>query len=678
MFQKILIANRGEIACRVAATAKRMGIKTVAVYSDADAQAKHVQVCDEAVHIGGSAPKDSYLRWERILQAAKDTGAQAVHPGYGFLSENEDFAKACAAAGLVFIGPPASAILAMGLKAESKQLMEKAGVPLVPGYHAADQDPALLQREADRIGYPALIKASAGGGGKGMRVVNSSSEFADALASCKREAINSFGDDAVLIEKYVQRPRHIEIQVFGDTHGNCVYLFERDCSVQRRHQKVLEEAPAPGMTDALRKQMGEAAVAAAKAVNYVGAGTVEFIVEQTGYDSPESMKFFFMEMNTRLQVEHPVTEAITGLDLVEWQLRVASGEPLPLQQSDLRIHGHAIEARICAENPDNNFLPATGTLAVYRKPRCSSFEISDKHLGVRIDDGVREGDTISPFYDSMVAKLIVHGDTRAQALARLDEALSQTRIVGLTTNVQFLRHIIRTDSFATAKLDTALIPREEKALFAQEPLGLALTAAAVVANTLHRERALKGHDPFSSRDGWRAYGVATRNFGFVFHGASYNAVLTYAHDGNLQLCVADVDGEVSGTLAYREDGDVLRISFAGQHARVQVFHELQGHEDVAHVFAPQGATRITVVDALAHAGEVQEAGGRLTAPMPGKVVSFAVAAGDKVKAGQPLAVMEAMKMEHTIAAPADGDVLELLYAPGDQVAEGAELLKLKV
>ncbi len=678
MFHKILIANRGEIACRVAATAKRMGIKTVAVYSDADAHAKHVQVCDEAVHIGGSAPKDSYLRWERILQAAQDTGAQAVHPGYGFLSENEDFAKACAAAGLVFIGPPASAILAMGLKAESKQLMEKAGVPLVPGYHAADQDPALLQREADRIGYPALIKASAGGGGKGMRVVNSSAEFADALASCQREAINSFGDDAVLIEKYVQRPRHIEIQVFGDTHGNCVYLFERDCSVQRRHQKVLEEAPAPGMTDALRQQMGEAAVAAAKAVNYVGAGTVEFIVEQTGYDQPESMKFFFMEMNTRLQVEHPVTEAITGLDLVEWQLRVANGEPLPLQQSDLRIHGHAIEARICAENPDNNFLPATGTLAVYRKPVCSSFAISDVPSCVRIDDGVREGDSISPYYDSMVAKLIVHGDTRAQALARLDEALSQTRIVGLTTNVQFLRHIIRTDSFATAKLDTALIQREEKALFTQEPLGLALTAAAVVAHTLHHEQTLQGQDPFSRRDGWRAYGVATRNFGFVFHGTPHVALLTYGHDGSLQLSVAGAAGDRSDLLVYREDGDALHISFAGEQARVQVFHDTQGHEDVAHVFAPQGATRITVIDALAHAGEAQEVGGRLTAPMPGKVVSFAVAAGDKVKAGQPLAVMEAMKMEHTIAAPADGEVLALLYAPGDQVAEGEELLKLKL
>jgi 3-methylcrotonyl-CoA carboxylase alpha subunit len=674
MFKKILIANRGEIACRVAATAKRMGIKTVAVYSDADAQAKHVQVCDEAVHIGGSAPKDSYLRWERILQAAKDTGAQAVHPGYGFLSENEDFAKACAAAGLVFIGPPASAILAMGLKAESKQLMEKAGVPLVPGYHAADQDPALLQREADRIGYPALIKASAGGGGKGMRVVNSSAEFADALASCKREAINSFGDDAVLIEKYVQRPRHIEIQVFGDTHGNCVYLFERDCSVQRRHQKVLEEAPAPGMTEALRKQMGEAAVAAAKAVNYVGAGTVEFIVEQTAYDKPESMKFYFMEMNTRLQVEHPVTEAITGLDLVEWQLRVASGEPLPLQQSDLRIHGHAIEARICAENPDNNFLPATGTLAVYRKPACSSFAISD----IRVDDGVREGDSISPFYDSMVAKLIVHGDTREQALARLDEALSQTRIVGLTTNVQFLRHIIRTDSFATAKLDTALIQREDKALFGQEAVGLPLAAASVVAHTLQKEQAQVGHDPFSQRDGWRAYGVATRAFGFNFHGASYTAVLSYLHDGVLQLAVGEGDDAVSGALAWRAEADALHVSFADHTARVQVFIEAQAHEDVAHVFAPQGATRITVVDALAHAGDTQEAGGRLTAPMPGKVVSFAVKAGEKVKAGQPLAVMEAMKMEHTIAAPADGEVLELLYAPGDQVTEGAELLKLKV
>ena len=371
MFKKILIANRGEIACRVAATARRMGIRTVAVYSDADAHAKHVRACDEAVHIGGSAPKDSYLRWERIIEAAKATGAQAIHPGYGFLSENEDFAQACADAGLVFIGPPPSAIQAMGLKAESKQLMEKAGVPLVPGYHGGDQDPALLQREADRIGYPVLIKASAGGGGKGMRAVDEAEDFAAALASCQREAINSFGDDAVLIESYVQRPRHIEIQVFGDTHGNYVYLFERDCSVQRRHQKVLEEAPAPGMTRGDAPADGRGGGGGGAAVDYVGAGTVEFIVEQRdGGD----MSFFFMEMNTRLQVEHPVTEAITGLDLVEWQLRVAAGEPLPLKQEQLRIHGHAIEARICAENPDNDFLPATGTLHVYRKPQATAFQ----------------------------------------------------------------------------------------------------------------------------------------------------------------------------------------------------------------------------------------------------------------------------------------------------------------
>ena len=677
MFHKILIANRGEIACRVAATAKRMGIQTVAVYSDADANSKHVQVCDQAVHVGGSAPKDSYLQWERILQAAIDTGAQAVHPGYGFLSENEDFAKACAAKGLVFIGPPASAIQAMGLKAESKQRMQQAGLPLVPGYHGADQNPQLLQREADAMGYPVLIKASAGGGGKGMRIVEKSADFADALASCQREAINSFGNDAVLVEKYVQRPRHIEIQVFADTQGNCVYLFERDCSVQRRHQKVLEEAPAPGMTAALRKQMGEAAVAAAKAVNYVGAGTVEFIVEQEAYDKPESMKFYFMEMNTRLQVEHPVTEAITGLDLVEWQLRVASGEPLPLQQDQLRIHGHAIEARICAENPDNNFLPATGVLQVYRKPNCTSFEVAthdNKSGAVRIDDGVREGDSISPFYDSMVAKLIVHGETRAQALAYLDAALAQTRIVGLTTNVQFLRHVLKTDSFKTAKLDTALITREEKQLFAQEPLGLPLTLAAVVAHTLQQETALQGHDPFSQRDGWRAYGVATRRFDVVFHDQPHTALLTYGAQDGLHLQV----GDVSAQLLWRVDGDGLHIAYAHHHARVQVFMQRLGTDDVAHVFALQGATQITVVDILAHAAAVQEVGGRLTAPMPGKVVSFAVKAGDKVKAGQALAVMEAMKMEHTMTAPVDGEVLELLYATGDQVNEGAELLKLKV
>ena len=665
MFKKILIANRGEIACRVAATARRMAIKTVAVYSDADASAKHVEYCDEAVHIGGSAPKDSYLRWERIIEAAKATGAQAVHPGYGFLSENEEFARACADAGLVFIGPPPSAIRAMGLKAESKQLMEKAGVPLIPGYHGSDQSLALLKGEADRIGYPVLIKASAGGGGKGMRAVDKTEDFDEALQSCKREAITSFGNDVVLIEKYAQRPRHIEIQVFGDTHGNYVYLFERDCSVQRRHQKVLEEAPAPGMTEAMRQQMGEAAVAAARAVNYVGAGTVEFIVEQR---ADGVMNFFFMEMNTRLQVEHPVTEAITGLDLVEWQLRVASGEKLPLVQSELRINGHAIEARICAESPDNNFLPATGTLHVYEKPACSSFETS----AVRIDDGVRQGDTISPFYDSMVAKLIVHGQTREEALARLDNALAQTRIVGLNTNVQFLRYVVRSDSFANANLDTALIPREHSALFNQEPIGLAMSAAASIAQTLLNERAQEGADPFSRRDGWQSHGVTLRRFEFEFHGASAQAELTYLHDGALTLRVVDPAGDAVGPLVFAKVEHGIDLQFAGQRMLVDI-HQ---HGEINHVFALSGATRITVIDRLAHAGEAHADTGRLTAPMPGKVVSFAVKAGDKVSKGQALAVMEAMKMEHSIAAPEDGVVAELLYAPGDQVAEGAELLKI--
>jgi 3-methylcrotonyl-CoA carboxylase alpha subunit len=677
MFNKILMANRGEIACRVAATAARMAIQTVAVYSDADAGAKHVQACDEAVHIGGSAPKDSYLRWEKIIEVAKATGAQAIHPGYGFLSENEAFAQACADAGLVFIGPPPSAIQAMGLKAESKQLMEKAGVPLVPGYHGADQDPALLQREADRIGYPVLIKASAGGGGKGMRAVERSEDFADALASCKREAINSFGDDAVLIEKYVQRPRHIEIQVFGDTLGNYVYLFERDCSVQRRHQKVLEEAPAPGMTPELRARMGQAAVEAARAVNYVGAGTVEFIVEQPlGYEHPEAMKFYFMEMNTRLQVEHPVTEAITGLDLVEWQLRVASGEALPLQQSDLKIHGHAIEARICAETPDNNFLPATGTLHVYGLPACSSFARAD--LSVRVDSGVRAGDTISPFYDSMVAKLIVHGSTREEALARLDTALMQTHIVGLATNVQFLRHVARSAAFAEAKLDTALIPREAAVLFNHEKVGLPLAAAALVAHTLDQEaQAVRVADvngwidPWAQRDGWRSHGPSLRRFAAVFHDEPQQILFTRLHGGALQI---DVAGVCENLQYQRLSNGALDITLGAQRIKAQVFD----HGEVLHVFTPLGATTITRVDALAHAGDTQAEGGRLTAPMPGKVVSFAVKAGDRVKKGQALAVMEAMKMEHTIAAPADGTVAELLFAPGDQVAEGAELLRLEV
>ncbi|MDF2465872.1 MAG: ATP-grasp protein [Ramlibacter sp.] len=673
MFKKILIANRGEIACRVAATAKRMGIRTVAVYSDADANALHVAACDEALHIGGSAPKESYLRWDRIIEAAKATGAQAIHPGYGFLSENEEFAQACADAGLVFIGPPPSAIQAMGLKAESKQLMEKAGVPLVPGYHGSNQDTVLLAAEAERIGYPVLIKASAGGGGKGMRAVDKPADFDAALASCKREAINSFGDDAVLVEKYVQRPRHIEIQVFGDTHGNYVYLFERDCSVQRRHQKVLEEAPAPGMTEAMRRQMGGAAVAAARAVKYVGAGTVEFIVEQR---EGGEMNFFFMEMNTRLQVEHPVTEAITGQDLVEWQLRVAFGEPLPLKQEELKISGHAIEARICAETPDNNFLPATGRLDVARWPAHVAFrrnadgEPFHDAAPVRIDAGFGAGDAISPYYDSMIAKLIVHGSTREQALARLDEALSQMHIVGVATNVQFLRYVVRSPSFQKANLDTALIPREQAVLFKQEPLGLALAAAAAVAQALLHEKAEEGADPFSRRDGWRSHGLNVRPFQFEFGGEPARAELTYLHDGALTLTV----GNVSGALSFKPMTQGIDIDYAGQRFVATVY--ASGEDD--HVFTARGATRILAIDLLAHAGEGDVDTGRLTAPMPGKVVSFAVKAGDKVTKGQALAVMEAMKMEHTIAAPGDGVVAELMYGPGDQVAEGAELLKLTV
>jgi len=666
MFEKILIANRGEIACRVAATARRMGVRTVAVYSDADAHAKHVLACDEAVHVGGSAPRDSYLQWQRIIDAARASGAQAIHPGYGFLSENEDFAQACQDAGLVFIGPPASAINAMGLKAESKRLMEGAGVPLVPGYHGADQDPALLRQQADRIGYPVLIKASAGGGGKGMRAVERGEDFDAALASCKREAINSFGDDAVLVEKYVQRPRHIEIQVFADTHGHCVYLFERDCSVQRRHQKVLEEAPAPGLTPALRRQMGEAAVAAARAVGYVGAGTVEFIVEQPGgYEHPEQMKFYFMEMNTRLQVEHPVTEAITGQDLVEWQLRVAAGQPLPLTQDELLIDGHAIEARICAENPDKDFLPATGTLHVYRKPPHAAFEFG----AVRFDDGVREGDAISPFYDSMIAKLIVWGETRQEALAKLDAALAATHIVGLQTNVQFLRHVLASDSFAQARLDTALIPRERAQLFQQDRLGRDMAVAAAVAQTVLAERAAETSDPFSRTDGFRSHGVASRRVDLEYRGESVVAKLRYLSDG-LQLQVDDAEPKPLSLTALPDGRIDLR--YGGARELVQVY----ALGEVEHVFGTRGAVQITELDTLSRADEGAGEGGRLTAPMPGKVVSIAVKAGDKVSKGQPLAVMEAMKMEHTIAAPQDGVVDEVLYAPGDQVTEGAELLRL--
>ena len=527
MFTKILIANRGEIACRVAATARRMGIRTVAVYSEADANAKHVAVCDEAVLIGPAAAKESYLKGDAIIAVALATGAQAIHPGYGFLSENAEFADAVAAAGLVFIGPPAASMRAMGSKSAAKTLMESASVPLVPGYHGESQDPDLLQREADRIGYPVLLKASAGGGGKGMRVVERSEDFAAALASCKREAISSFGDDKVLAEKYLQRPRHIEIQVFADSHGNCVYLHERDCSVQRRHQKVLEEAPAPGMPPERRAAMGEAAVAAAKAVGYVGAGTVEFIANQDG-------SFYFMEMNTRLQVEHPVTEMITGTDLVEWQLRVAAGQPLPLRQDQLKIHGHAIEARIYAENPEKGFLPSIGTLRHMDTPDAVSFELGSASVStpaaVRIDSGVREGDAISPFYDPMIAKLIVWGADRTQALARMSQALAEFQIVGLATNIAFLKRLVEGSAFASADLDTGLIERNGATLFPPAepapPGALALAAMALVGG-----EHTGSTDPWANVSGWRLNGDYQRQLAFSDEHQDYAVALTYQANG---------------------------------------------------------------------------------------------------------------------------------------------------
>ncbi|CUJ77436.1 acetyl-CoA carboxylase biotin carboxylase subunit [Achromobacter dolens] len=669
MFDTLLIANRGEIACRVAATARRLGIRTVAVYSDADADARHVAACDIAVHIGGPEPRASYLRADAILQAARDTGAQAIHPGYGFLSENEAFAEAAEQAGIAFVGPPASAIAAMGSKSAAKSLMEKAGVPLVPGYHGDNQDPLFLKEQADAIGYPVLIKASAGGGGKGMRVVESSGAFLDALASCQREAASSFGDDRVLIERYLQKPRHIEIQVFADTHGNCVYLFERDCSVQRRHQKVIEEAPAPGMTEERRRAMGEAAVAAARAVGYVGAGTVEFIAEPDG-------RFYFMEMNTRLQVEHPVTEMITGHDLVEWQLRVAAGQPLPARQEDLRIHGHAIEARIYAENPEKGFLPSIGTLAYLGLPAHVAFANGD----IRVDGGVRTGDTITPFYDPMIAKLIVHGADRDQARARMLRALAQTQAVGVQTNVAFLSRLMRDSAFAAADLDTGLIERQRATLLPEptpaDAATLALATAAVLASQGQAQsapHAAAPADPWDTRDGWRLGGRYQRTLQWIDNGETRHVtVVRQGADWTLD------SGDGARPFAWRaEDRDgparVLRITLDGRERAGTVVL----HADKAHVFGDGAARVLDLYDPLAHAQDTQgDHGGGLTAPMPGKIISIAVKAGDSVAKGQPLLVMEAMKMEHTISAPADGKVEELFYAVGDQVTEGAELVSI--
>jgi 3-methylcrotonyl-CoA carboxylase alpha subunit len=657
MFTKILIANRGEIACRVAATARRMGIRTVAVYSEADADAKHVAVCDEAVLIGPAAAKESYLKGDAIIAVALATGAQAIHPGYGFLSENAAFADAVAAAGLVFIGPPAASMRAMGSKSAAKTLMESASVPLVPGYHGESQDPDLLQREADRIGYPVLLKASAGGGGKGMRVVERSEDFSAALASCKREAISSFGDDKVLAEKYLQRPRHIEIQVFADMHGNCVYLHERDCSVQRRHQKVLEEAPAPGMPPERRAAMGEAAVAAAKAVGYVGAGTVEFIANQDG-------SFYFMEMNTRLQVEHPVTEMITGTDLVEWQLRVAAGQPLPLRQEQLTIHGHAIEARIYAENPEKGFLPSIGTLRHMDTPDAVSFELGSGPAAVRIDSGVREGDAISPFYDPMIAKLIVWGVDRTQALARMSQALAEFQIVGLATNIAFLKRLVEGSAFASADLDTGLIERNGATLFPPAepapPGALALAAMALMGG-----EHTGSTDPWANVSGWRLNGDYQRQLAFSDEHQDYAVALTCQASG---WKIADTDVALTA-----RDGATLAIRLGD----TALHGTVRRDGEQFHVFTGGRHVILTYHDPMAHAGEVEAAGGRLTAPMPGKVVAILAKAGQNVKKGEALVIMEAMKMEHTIGAPADGVVEELLYAVGDQVADGAPLLVFK-
>ena len=661
MFTKILIANRGEIACRVIRTARRMGIATVAVYSDADAHARHVRLADEAVRVGPAPARESYLRGDAILAAAKATGAEAVHPGYGFLSENADFADACAAAGVVFIGPPASAIRAMGSKSAAKSLMGAAGVPLTPGYHGDDQDAAHLHREADAIGYPVLIKASAGGGGKGMRRVDASDAFDDALASCRREAQNAFGDDRVLIEQYVLKPRHIEIQVFADAHGGCVHLFERDCSVQRRHQKVLEEAPAPGMTAERRAAMGQAAVDAAKAVGYVGAGTVEFIGHPDG-------RFFFMEMNTRLQVEHPVTEMITGLDLVEWQLRVASGEPLPMAQGDLAITGHAIEARIYAEDPHRGFLPSTGTLSVLRTPPVSA--------SVRIDSGVEAGDAITPFYDPMIAKLVVHGADRSAALAGMARALAAYRIVGVSSNVAFLSRLVRTRSFAEADLDTALIEREHDALFGERPADATrLVQLAALAEARAEASSAASHgthrgDPWSASDGWRVNGRAPMRFRFRA-GEAMHTVDVWA-SGTPGRYEVSVDGGERIAASIDGDGEVL----AGRLGGARVDAEVHRRAAERHVFDDGRRVVLERVDDL-DAAASDDAGAGLVSPMPGKVIALAVAPGAAVAKGAPLLVLEAMKMEHTIAAPRDGVVRSFRCAPGDQVAEGAELVEFE-
>ena len=650
MFGSILIANRGEIACRVIRTARRMGVRTVAVYSEADAGALHTVLADAAVFIGGAAARESYLDIGRVIGAAVASGAQAVHPGYGFLSENAEFADACAAAGLVFIGPPASAIRAMGSKSAAKALMAAAGVPLVPGYHGADQDPALLAAEAGRIGYPVLIKASAGGGGKGMRVVTSAAGFAEGLALAKGEAASAFGDDQVLVERYLTRPRHIEIQVFADQSGQTVSLFERDCSIQRRHQKVVEEAPAPGMSAERRAEMGRAACDAARAIGYVGAGTVEFIAEAD--------EFFFMEMNTRLQVEHPVTEMITGLDLVEWQLRVAAGERLPTTAPS--FSGHAIEVRVYAEDPARDFMPSTGVLTHLRVPEAGPH--------VRVDTGVREGDAITVHYDPMIAKLVVWDATREAAVRRLRVALSGYEAVGVQTNLGLLRRIAAHPDFAAGVLDTGFIGRHEAVLLAAGEAAPAAALAAAAAHVLGRPVAVGAGDPFSpwaTGGAWRMNSAGHRDV--VLRDGDALVTVRAVKDG----AGADGAGEFRLSLPGGEavlrggavvvDGMVVRSCVVAEGAALTVI--LGGRN-----------WPLTEVDPLAPPLGVEESGGRIVAPMPGRVVSVAVVAGQVVGRGDVLLVLEAMKVQMRLVAPRDGVVGAVNAVAGELVEDGAELV----
>ena len=671
MFTTILIANRGEIACRVAATARKLGIKTIAVYSDADVQAKHVASCDVAVRIGESPVLESYLKADAILEAARRHGAQAIHPGYGFLSENEGFAEACAQAGMTFVGPPASAIAAMGSKSAAKSLMALAGVPLVPGYHGDNQEPVFLRQQADSLGYPVLIKASAGGGGKGMRVVESAQDFDAALTSCQREARASFGDDRVLIERYLKKPRHIEIQVFADTHGNCIYLYERDCSIQRRHQKVIEEAPAPGMDPEMRRAMGAAAVAAARAVAYVGAGTVEFIVEPDG-------RFYFMEMNTRLQVEHPVTEMITGIDLVEWQLRVAAGERLPLLQDQIQLSGHAIEARIYAENTDKGFLPSVGRLTHFQLPEHVAFT----HGEIRVDGGVRCGDEISPYYDPMIAKLIVWGSSREQSLLRLRQALSETQIVGVHTNVDFLSRLLHEDAFVVADLDTGLIERRRETLFPPPQATPSHVLACAVVAVLNEEGfgpEFEAHhallpDPWSIQDGWRLSAQYRRKFVWL-DGEAVREVYFVRRDLQERIEIHESSEVMSWTSQRLPSGaQRLALTLAGVRRTATV----QKRGERVDVFVEGNHTVLCLQEPLKQAlrGEAGRTGG-LTAPMPGKLIAVHVKAGQEVKQGETLLVMEAMKMEHAVIAPADGRVKEVFFELGEQVSEGVALIALE-